>query len=189
MKIGLFYATTTGVTAAIAQRIAEALHREAKTRGHTTLSIEVLDIADYFVESMEEFDALVLGVPTWNVGQLPRGWEQVLDEFDDLTLTGRQAALFGIGDQRGYPDTFADALLFLADKLRAAGATLVGQWSLTNYSFTRSWAVEDGQFLGLVIDEINQPELTDERIAVWAADLVTAFSASPTQSIKPIKGG
>ena len=176
MKIGLFYATTTGVTAAIAQRIAEALHREAKTRGHTTLSIEVLDIADYFVESMEEFDALVLGVPTWNVGQLPRGWEQVLNEFDDLTLTGRQAALFGIGDQRGYPDTFADALLFLADKLRAAGATLVGQWPLANYTFSRSWAVEDGRFLGLVIDEINQPELTAERIAAWVAELVTAFS-------------
>jgi flavodoxin I len=36
--------------------------------------------------------------------------------------------------------------------------------------------VEDGRFLGLVIDEINQPELTAERIAAWVAELVTAFS-------------
>ena len=81
----------------------------------------------------------------------------MLDEFDGLDLSGKRAALFGLGDQVGYPDTFADAIFFVADKLRQQGATLVGAWPAAGYTFHSSWAREDDRFLGLVLDDTTSP--------------------------------
>ena len=47
------------------------------------------------------------------------------------------------------------------------GITVVGKTSTDGYSFGGSKAVVDGEFIGLVIDENNQSNLTDERIKNW----------------------
>ncbi|MEZ4725910.1 MAG: flavodoxin [Caldilineaceae bacterium] len=166
--IGLFYGSTNGATAAVAEMIQAAFAERGVT-------VELLDIAEYLLETMLDFDQLILGVSTWNVGQLQADWEAVYPELDELDLTGKQVALYGLGDQVGYPDTFLDALFFVADKVRERGATLVGRWPVAGYTFTQSWAVEDGQFLGLAVDEDNQAELTEERINVWVAQLIGEF--------------
>jgi len=44
----------------------------------------------------------------------------------------------------------------------------VGQTSTDGYDFEESLAVVDDMFLGLVIDEDNQDDLTDERLESWA---------------------
>lgn len=164
-EIGLFYGSTGGATAAAAAAIKDEIERRPG------LHVELLDIAEYLLEEMVEFDELIAGVPTYNIGQLQSDWERVLDELDTLDLSGKRAALFGLGDQAGYPDTFADALVFVADRLRARGAALVGAWPTAGYDFTGSWAVEEGRFIGLVLDDLNQPELTQARIAAWVAQL------------------
>ena len=146
-RIGLFFGSTDGHTAAAAARLKEML----------------------------EFPCLILGAPTWNHGQLQRDWERVIDEFAGLDLSGKRAAVFGLGDQVGYPNTFADALFFVADQLREAGAQLVGGWPVAGYDFRASWAVEDGQFLGLVLDEDNQPALTEERLDAWSRQIMREF--------------
>jgi flavodoxin I len=175
-RIGLFYGSTDGHTAAVAAQLKARLDAFALAAG--VEAIELFDIADYYLEEMLEFDCLVIGIPTWNHGQLQRDWEGVLDEFDALDLNGKRAALFGLGDQAGYPDTFADALFFVADKLRQQGATLVGAWPTAGYTFHSSWAREDDQFLGLVLDEHNQPELTEPRLAAWSQQLWHEFTAT-----------
>jgi len=166
--IGLFYGSTNGATAAVAERIAAAFAERGVT-------VELFDIAEYVLETMLDFDHLLLGVSTWNVGQLQADWEEVYPELDELDLTGKQVALFGLGDQVGYPDTFLDALFFVADKVRERGATLVGRWPVTGYTFSQSWAVEDGQFLGLAVDEDNQADLTSQRVEVWVDHLLHKF--------------
>lgn len=168
MHIGLFYGSTNGATAAVAQRIAAAF-------GERGVTVELFDIADYVLETMLDFDHLILGVSTWNVGQLQADWEEVYPELDELDLTGKQVALFGLGDQVGYPDTFLDALFFVADKVRERGATLVGRWRVAGYAFNQSWAVEDGQFLGLAVDEDNQTDLTPLRVKIWVDQLLNTF--------------
>ncbi len=42
-------------------------------------------------------------------------------------------------------------------------------WALAavGYEFDNSWAVEDDMFVGLVLDEVNQPEMTAVRIERW----------------------
>lgn len=171
MLIGIFYGSTDGHT----ERVAHVLREELERVFSGASEVEVLNVAEYYVDEMEAFDCLVLGIPTWNVGQLQSDWEEVIEELDEVDLSGKKVAIFGLGDQVGYAKTFADAMLFLADKVRSRGAQLVGRWSTDGYAFENSWAVEEGQFLGLVLDEHNQPDLTPMRIALWATQLKIAF--------------
>lgn len=165
-RIGIFFGSTNGATAHAAQRIADAF----STR--TGAEIELLDIAEVYLEEMLDFDLLVAGVSTWNTGQLQRDWDDVIDEFGDLDLAGKPAALFGLGDQVGYPDTFGDAVYFIADKLRSCGARLIGRWPTGGYHFRSSWAVEEDAFIGLMLDEDNQAGLTEPRIHAWVEQVI-----------------
>ncbi len=169
INIGLFYGSTNGATAAIAQMMQQAF---AEGGG---AAVTLFDVADYFLETMLDFEYLILGVSTWDTGQLQKDWETVYAELDELDLTGKQVALFGLGDQVGYPDTFLDALFFVADKVRERGARLVGACPITGYTFAQSWAVEDGRFIGLALDEDNQPNLTPVRVAAWVEQLLREF--------------
>ena len=38
--------------------------------------------------------------------------------MDDLDLSGKKVAVFGLGDQEAYPDTFVDGLGILANKVK-----------------------------------------------------------------------
>jgi flavodoxin I len=167
--IGLFYGSTDGNTALVAQLLQQAF-------GAYSVTVELFDIADYYLEEMLGFDRLILGVPTWDVGQLQADWEAVIDEFALLDLSAKEVALFGLGDQAGYPDTFADAIFFVASRAQEQGARLVGAWPTAGYQFRQSWAVVDDHFLGLVLDEDNQPELTAQRVAAWVTQLLTEFT-------------
>ncbi|CAN5379490.1 flavodoxin FldB [soil metagenome] len=169
LSIGLFYGSTNGYTAQIAQMI------QHECESNYGAAVELFDIAEFYLESMLDFDYLILGVSTWNVGQLQKDWEAIFEEFDTVDLTGKIVALYGLGDQVGYPDTFLDALFFVADKARERGAQLVGAWPLAGYQFEQSWAVEDGHFIGLALDEDNQRTLTAERVATWVQQVVAAF--------------
>lgn len=176
-RIGIFYGSTDGHTAAVALRLKEKLDALLAPTGDET--IELFDVADYYLEEMLDFPCLILGAPTWNQGQLQRDWERVIDEFAALDLSGKRAAVFGLGDQVGYPETFADALFFVADQVRQAGAQLVGSWPSAGYDFQASWAVEEGQFLGLVLDEDNQAPETEARLEAWSRQIVQEFGFDP----------
>ena len=168
--VGLFFGSTNGNTESVGRLIQQEFADQAG------INIELFDVADFYLEEMLEFDYLILGIPTWNVGMLQRDWEAILEEFDMLNLQGKRAAIYGLGDQVGYPDNFGDALFFLADKLESRGATLAGAWPTEGYNFTASWAVRDGQFIGLMLDEDNQTDLTPSRVAAWVAQLLREFA-------------
>jgi flavodoxin I len=124
---------------------------------------------------MGAYDKLILGCPTWNIGELQSDWDRLLPQMDTLDLSGRQVALFGLGDEGGYPDTYQDAIGIIGEKARERGATLVGFWPTAGYDFLESRGVEDGMFMGLMLDDDNAPELTPERIKVWVQQLVQEF--------------
>ena len=171
-QIGIFYGSTDGHTAEIAARLKEMLD---DLNPLAEDGVELLDVAEYHLDALLDFECIVLGVPTWNTGQLQRDWHAALEDFTELDLSGRRVAIFGLGDQTAYPDTFADAMIFLADQVRACGAKLVGAWSTDGYAFRSSWSVEDGHFVGLVLDEHTQPELTETRLQQWSATLQKEF--------------
>jgi flavodoxin I len=165
-KIGLFYSSSTGNTKEAADAIRAAFGDDV---------VDVFSVADTDVARMLEYDRLIIGIPTWEIGELEADWDAVVDDYAALDLGGRKLAVFGLGDQVGYPDTYQDGIGILARKGRDAGATLVGFTSTEGHVFEASYGVEDGRFMGLALDNDNDAGLTDGRIAAWVEQLKGEF--------------
>jgi len=43
----------------------------------------------------------------------------------------------------------------------------IGKWSIDGYEFDESQSIIDGKFIGLVIDEDNESDLTTKRVDLW----------------------
>jgi flavodoxin I len=157
-KISLFYATDTGNTRKIAKRIKKQFEEG---------DIELFDVAKTTPDAMKDCEALIIGTPTLGDGELPEPLAEFLGQLDSSHLNGKPVALFGLGDQVGYPAEFVDALGITYKKLKKLGANLIGSWPAEGYEFEKSKALRDGEFVGLVLDQDNQAELTDERLEEW----------------------
>ena len=48
------------------------------------------------------------------------------------------------------------------------GGTLIGRWPTDGYEFDESLALDNGEFLGLGLDNDNQEDETEERLLIWA---------------------
>ena len=166
-KIGLFFGTQTGNTEAAAEMIQSALGGDSVVTLH--------DVAEADLDELGEYDCLIIGCPTWNIGELQSDWEGLYDELDALDFSGKKVAYFGVGDQIGYADNFQDAMGMLEDKISQLGGATVGYWPTDGYEFEESKAVRDGKFVGLALDEDNQPEMTEERVQAWTSQLKSAF--------------
>jgi flavodoxin I len=65
------------------------------------------------------------------------------------------------------------ALGTIYEKVVELGANVIGQWSTEGYEYNDSTAVLDSKFVGLALDDDNEPELTSERIKKWCMQLKT----------------
>jgi flavodoxin I len=166
-KARIFYGSSTGNT----QRIAEQIEEELGD-----LIESVTDIAKASPDDLASAEALILGVSTWEDGQLQEDWADFFPDLDGIDLGGKTVALFGLGDAYGFSGEFVDALGTLYRKVRERGATVVGAWPTDGYDFDDSSAVVDGRFVGLVIDEENEADLSDERVARWADSIRSALA-------------
>lgn len=167
--IGLFYGTDTGFTEIVVKLLVEEFNLVAPGL------LTVHNIGDVPVTAMQPYSRLIIGCPTWDVGQLQADWDKAYNELDTLDLSGKQVAIFGLGDQYGYPDSYCDAIGILGRKLRERGAELVGFTSTEGYEFTYSDGVENGRFMGLALDEDNESDKSPERISEWVWQLVDEF--------------
>ncbi|HAH70803.1 MAG TPA: flavodoxin [Succinivibrionaceae bacterium] len=157
-EIALFYGTYTGVTKIIAEKIANALGKD---------KIDLFDISEGG-EQMADYQKLIIGTSTWSIGELQEDWDAFMPKLQAMDFSGKTVALFGTGDQIGYPDTFLDGMGMLYETFQFRGAKFVGFWPTEGYDFTSPLPLlDENHFVGLAIDEDNQPELTDARIAKW----------------------
>ncbi|MFW5745317.1 MAG: flavodoxin [Spirochaetota bacterium] len=163
MSIGIFYGSTTGNTKDVAVKLQEALGGDLH------------NITDVDTDAIAGYDNLVFATSTWGAGDLQDDWEDFFPNLDDMDFSGKKVAIMGLGDQENYGDTFVDGMQLLAEKVEELGGQLVGFTSTEGYEYDSSEAERDGRFVGLVIDEDGQSDLTDERVRNWAADLKSAF--------------
>jgi len=154
-SIAIIYGSSTGNTKHAAQLVAE------KLAGYSPV---LKDIADVSSEELLEPDILILGCPTWSIGELQDDWDTFFPQISKLDLTGKTVAFFGQGDAEGYPDTFVDALGILYDEFAKTGCTVIGEVSTEGYTFDDSQALRNGVFVGLPLDEDNESDKTDKRI-------------------------
>ncbi|MEH6466752.1 MAG: flavodoxin FldB [Porticoccus sp.] len=176
--IGLFYGSSTCYTEMVAEKIVEEL-------GETLVDIH--NVADEPVVTMQDYNYLILGIPTWDYGELQEDWENIWDDIDTLNLTGKTVALFGLGDQDGYPEWFLDAMGYLWAKVCNQGAKTVGYWPVDGFEFKESKALTPDQqhFVGLAIDDENQFDLTDERIKQWCQQVLREFDLETNSDSVP----
>jgi flavodoxin II len=128
---------------------------------------------------MANYDLLLLGISTWDFGEIQEDWNEIWDDLATTPVKGKVVALFGLGDQEGYGEWFLDAMGLLHDELKTVGAEFVGYWpNDDSYEFEASKALteDQSQFVGLALDEDSQYELSDDRIAAWVEQVLVEYS-------------
>ena len=160
-KIGMFWGSNNGNQEEAAGFLKDYLVEEG-------CEIDEFNIASTDPKKMLEYDKLIIGCPTWNVGELQEDWEKVFEAYKKLDFSGKTAAFFGCGDQVGYSDNFLDAIGFLAKPFVENGGNLIGKWATEGYEFDASEALDGDEFLGLGLDNDNQEDESEERMIIWA---------------------
>jgi flavodoxin I len=101
-------------------------------------------------------------------------WEDIVDTLEEVNFNKKKVALFGLGDQVNYADSFVDGMGAIYDAIYDR-VDIVGSWPLDGYIFNESAAQKNGKFIGLAIDKENQSDLTDERLKTWVEQLKKEF--------------
>ncbi len=174
-RIGLFFSSSTGNTRRIAKLI--------KKRFDDTVMAEALNVNKATPELVAGYSHLIFGTSTLGGGQLPGlstdcmggGWEEFLPQLKDVDFSGKTVALYGLGDQDKYPEEFVDAMGEIYHFVVARGAKVVGMWPADDYDFIASKAWVNDAFVGLVLDQENQKNLTDARLDAWLKLIAPEF--------------
>ncbi len=170
--VGIFFGSDTGNTENIAKMIQQQLGQEVA---------QLCDIAKSSKKDLEQFDILLIGIPTWYYGEAQCDWDDFFPDLETIDFSGKLVALFGCGDQEDYAEYFCDAMGTVRDKIEPLGALIIGHWPVAGYHFEASHALvpkDTRYFIGLAIDEDRQPELTHERVTAWVRQISQELNLS-----------
>jgi flavodoxin I len=174
-KVGIFFGTDTGNTRRIAKDISTTLT--------SAIAAKPVNIRNATVTELLAFDTLILGTPTYGEGQLPglstgnatESWEEFLPTLEGQDFSGKKVAIYGLGNQKGYPGEFVDAMFILYEHFKRCGAEMIGAWDAEGYNYKGSKALVDNRFVGLALDQENQKDLTPARLESWLSLLSKAW--------------
>ncbi|MDP2507215.1 MULTISPECIES: flavodoxin [unclassified Oceanobacter] len=174
-KIGLFFGSNTGKTRKVAKMI--------KKKFDDDIMAAPLNVNRTEPDAFASYEYLLIGTPTLGDGELPglssdcdaESWEEFLPKIEDMDFSGKTIAIYGLGDQVGYPDEFLDAMGELYEFFTERGAKFVGSWPTDGYEFEQSAALLDDKFVGLALDLDNQTGLTEERLNAWLGQIAPEF--------------
>ncbi|MFT5661127.1 MAG: flavodoxin I [Sulfurimonas sp.] len=169
-SVGIFVGSSSGTTQEVAEKLEELFEDS-----------ELINMEEDYddLEQFDSFDVLLIGTSTWGQGDPQRDWVDPLFEMenDEPDFSGKKIAFFGAGDQDSHPEEFVSALGKMKDLFTKLGAnTEFGEWSTDTYEYKYSFAERDGKFCGLAIDNMNQKNLTQERISAWASQVKSEMS-------------
>ena len=159
-KTVIIYGSSTGTCQNIAEIIATKLGMS-----------DILDVAKVTASQISAYDNLILGTSTWGAGEMQDDWYDGIKELKNANLNGKTVALFGCGDSQSYSDTFCDGMGEIYRELQSSGCNIIGSTPTDGYTYDNSTAVADGRFVGLAIDDVNESDLTENRIDAWIASI------------------
>jgi len=163
----IYYGSSTGATESVAGRIAQKLNIDKGA---------VRNVTAINKDDVNDAEVLLLGTSTWGAGDLQDDWYDGIKLLKSTDLSGKVIALFGCGDSQSFSDTFCGALGVLYNELKDSGAKFVGAVSASDYDFSDSESVVDGNFVGLALDEANEDDKTDRRIDSWINEIENYIS-------------
>ncbi|MDO8898402.1 MAG: flavodoxin [Bacteroidales bacterium] len=162
--VGIFYGSTSGSTKSVAEKIKKAFGKNA----------DLHDIKEATPEMIAKYTNLVFGTSAWGIGDMQDDWEDFIDSLSEVDFTEKKVALFGLGDQAEYPESFVDGLGTMYCRLPDK-SVVTGFWPTKGYKYYFSLAERDDKFVGLAIDDHQQPELTDDRVKTWVEQVKKEF--------------
>lgn len=168
-KIGLFYGSSTGAGERVAQLIKQIIEQSELA------TVDLAIVSSDNLKVMENYQYLIYGCSTWNIGELQDDWALKFEELNVVNFAGRKIALYGNGDQYGYSNTFVDAIGMIGDKVASLGGEIVGFWPKDGYEFEFSKGIFDNTFMGLPLDDDNEPEKTNQRVVNWTYWVMEQF--------------
>lgn len=176
MNIAIFYGSTTCYTEMTAEKLKVLLESDPALPEGSSVSLH--NIKQQPLQHMQDYDVLILGISTWDFGELQEDWEAHWDDIAGVNLDGKIVAIYGMGDQIGYTEWFVDAMGMLSDAIADQNCQRIGIWSADGYQFEKSKALTpDGEwFVGLALDEENQYDQTDSRLLQWSAQLLAEIA-------------
>lgn len=163
-EFGIFYGSTTGITADVAQRIAKLLN---------VADTDIHDVASAAPSTVGDYSTLILGSSTWGNGNLQEDWFSFLDGLEVLDLNGKRVAIFGCGDET-MSDTFCAAVGIIYERMQRTGAMFIAPFNADEYHYDHTPAEIDGKIRGLLLDEVNHPEFTATRLVEWTNEIKDA---------------
>ena len=165
--IGLFFGSSTGNSETVARMIVKEF---------SPCQVDVFDLMYFKSYTIPSYTCYIFGIPTWDRQKIHEDWHEFLPILDTFDLAGKQVALYGLGDQTMYSGSFVNSLGILYEYILNRNAKIVGSWPLESYSFKVSGGIRNNKFVGLVIDEDRQTELTRHRVKKWVNQLKDEFS-------------
>ncbi|XZR53253.1 MAG: flavodoxin FldA [Enterobacteriaceae bacterium] len=157
-NIGIFFGSDTGNTKKISKIIQKKIGNCSK----------IYNISKINKKKIEDCNILLFGIPTWYYGEPQYDWFKFFPILKKINFKNKYVALFGCGDQEDYSEYFCDALKYIYDIILPLGANIIGYWDNIGYFFEKSKSLLiNNKFIGLIIDEDRQPEMTNIRINKW----------------------
>ena len=167
-KIGIFWGSSSGNTEVAVDFMVDFLEEKG-------FEVESFDIGTVDPEQISDFKNLIIGCPTWNIGELQDDWDSAYLKFKDMDFGGKTAGFFGCGDQVGYPDNFLDAIGILSRAFMDKGGVVTGRCSKDDYDFRDSVALENDELLGLGLDYDNEDDKCEDQMTSWLEKIIKDF--------------
>ena len=136
--------------------------------------VELFNVDSAEKQDIEKCDYLIFGLSTWGLGDMQDDWEDFMSTLQETDISKKKTALFGLGDQEVYAESFVDGMGHLYNMIKDK-TNIVGEWPADDYRFSDSTALHKDKFVGLAIDQDNEASRSDERIRKWVAVLKKEF--------------
>lgn len=156
-KIGIFYGSTTGTTAQIAEGIATRLGVDRK---------DIHNVAETAPSAVGDYDVLILGASTRGAGDLQEDMATFIDGLRAIDLRQTEVAIFGLGDEQ-MSDTFCNSVGEIYHRLHDTHAEFIAPFENEPYHYDHSDSDVKGMIVGLCLDQTNHPEATEPRLDAW----------------------
>lgn len=172
-KIALFYWPKGGSVNHISNLIREKA---------VNVVVDVFSVDELVEAVLNNYDGFIFGGSTvgadhWTNDETASNWTgffKALSAQKEM-LSGKTVALFGLGNGVMYPDHFVDEMVAMKQQLLNFNVNFVGEVSSETYDFNESESLENNKFMGLAIDEDNEPEQSEKRVVAWLGEIEGQF--------------
>ena len=159
IQIGIFYGTTSQTT----ENIADSIEMNLKP----IFKINKFNIYKSNLEDINNFEYILIGCPTWDIGLLQEDWRIIFPSLDKVNFKGKKLHILELATNLYTLTLSRRTRYFLEEKITNLGGRTFGMTKSDDYMFKSSKALRGKNFVGLGIDNDNEIEKTEKRIKEW----------------------